>query len=243
VSTSVAYLKKRLADIGRYDLLDAAEAGLVSHFAAAEEAGLVRRREVLGNGSPNQAKKRAWTLARVTRQAEPLAPAKFSPGQAVPNFSQGARRTARDMPDLTAALAEWEEAQKPASMPKAGAEAEEISSELTPYFIREAFAMLAPTTSPRPRALDDSQITTVMAACRPLAPGDRDAFLQHVAAALAALPALGDGVVSRACRETGRRPSSTCGRGSTRAERRAAPGQKPEWTTARHWSHGDFSSY
>ena len=114
MSTSIAYLRKRLADIGRYDLLDAAEAGLVSHFAAAEEAGLVRRREVLGNGSPNQAKKRAWTLARVTRQAEPLAPAKFSPGQAVPNFSQGARRTARDLPDLTAALAEWEEAQKPA---------------------------------------------------------------------------------------------------------------------------------
>ena len=74
MGTSVAYLRKRLADIGRHDLLDAAERGLISTFAAAEEAGLVTRREVQGNGSPNQAKKRAWTLARITRQAPPLPP-------------------------------------------------------------------------------------------------------------------------------------------------------------------------
>jgi hypothetical protein len=73
VSTSVAYLRKRLADIGRYDLLEACERGEVSTYACAEEAGLVTRRPIEGNGSPNQAKKRAWDLARITRQT------KFSP--------------------------------------------------------------------------------------------------------------------------------------------------------------------
>jgi hypothetical protein len=96
VSTSVAYLKKRLADIGRHDLLQAAEAGLVSHFAAAEEAGLIRRKEVLGTGSPNQTKKRLWALSRIARQAPPLPPKpepdpEFSPSLAHPKFSQETR--------------------------------------------------------------------------------------------------------------------------------------------------------
>jgi hypothetical protein len=52
-----------------------------------------------------------------------------------------------------------------------------------------------------PLALSDSEITTIMAACRPLSPSDRDAFLQHVASALAGQPVLGDGVVARVCRE------------------------------------------
>jgi hypothetical protein len=73
MSTSVAYLRKRLADIGRHDLLEACERGEVSTYAAAEDAGLVTRRPIEGNGSPNQAKKRAWDLARITRQT------KFSP--------------------------------------------------------------------------------------------------------------------------------------------------------------------
>jgi hypothetical protein len=71
MSTSIVVLRKRLADIGRHDLLAAAEAGEISTYAAAEEAGLVRRRPVTGNGSENQAKKRAWALARITRQAQP----------------------------------------------------------------------------------------------------------------------------------------------------------------------------
>jgi hypothetical protein len=61
--------------------------------------------------------------------------------------------------------------------------------------------MLAPSPSPRPLALSDSELTTIMALARPLSPNDRDAFLQHVAVALAALPVLGDGVVARTCRE------------------------------------------
>jgi hypothetical protein len=60
--------------------------------------------------------------------------------------------------------------------------------------------MLAPPPS-RPIALTDSEITTIMAAAKPLSTADRDAFLQHVAAALASQPVLGDGVVSRICRE------------------------------------------
>jgi hypothetical protein len=43
------------------------------------------------------------------------------------------------------------------------------------------------------------------AAARPLAVQDRDPFLQEVAARLAALPHLGDGVVHRMCAEVQRR--------------------------------------
>jgi hypothetical protein len=119
MSTSVAYLRKRLTDIGRQDLLDAVNAGAISTFAAAEEAGLIRRQEVLGTGSPNQAKKRAWTLARITRQAPPLATTRLEPefSPARPKFSQGTRN-GQSVPttpiDLEAILAEWELAQKPA---------------------------------------------------------------------------------------------------------------------------------
>lgn len=61
--------------------------------------------------------------------------------------------------------------------------------------------MLAPTSTPRPLALSDSELTHIMAAARPLSPADRDAFLQHIAAALAALPMLGEGAVARTVRE------------------------------------------
>ena len=50
---------------------------------------------------------------------------------------------------------------------------------------------------PAPLKLTDSELTTVMAACRPLNTADRESFLQHVAVALAGH----DGVVSRICRE------------------------------------------
>ena len=118
MSTSVAYLRKRLADIGRYDLLDAADRGLVSVYACAEEAGLVTRPEVQGNGSPNAAKRRAWSLMRVTGKSPLTAKpeAEFSQS-AHPKFSQerNGRPSGSSTPvDLVAALAEWEEAQRPA---------------------------------------------------------------------------------------------------------------------------------
>jgi hypothetical protein len=76
MSTSVAYLRKRLADIGRHDLLAAADRGDISTFAAAEAAGLIRtaRSRVTGNGSGNQARRRRWAIARATGQAPPLPP-------------------------------------------------------------------------------------------------------------------------------------------------------------------------
>src|SRR5262245_10337604 len=48
VSTSIAYLSKRLADIGRYDLLEGAQRGEFSYMAAAEWAGLITRRPPTG---------------------------------------------------------------------------------------------------------------------------------------------------------------------------------------------------
>ena len=61
--------------------------------------------------------------------------------------------------------------------------------------------MLAPSSTPRPLALHDSQIATIMAACRPLSTADRESFLHHVAAVLATQPELGDGVVARVCKQ------------------------------------------
>jgi hypothetical protein len=61
--------------------------------------------------------------------------------------------------------------------------------------------MLAPPSSLRPLALSDSELTTIMAAARPLSSADRSAFLEHVASALAALPMRGEGVVSRVVKE------------------------------------------
>jgi hypothetical protein len=74
MSTSVAYLRKRLADIGRHDLLAAADRGDISTFAAAEAAGIIKRTRVTGNGSGNQARKRAWAVARATGQPLPPKP-------------------------------------------------------------------------------------------------------------------------------------------------------------------------
>jgi len=54
--------------------------------------------------------------------------------------------------------------------------------------------MLAPTSPPRPLALSDSELATIMAAAKPLSSADRDAFLP-------ALPMRGDGVVARTVRE------------------------------------------
>jgi hypothetical protein len=52
-----------------------------------------------------------------------------------------------------------------------------------------------------PIALSDEQLAAVMAAAQPLAFADRSAFLEDVAAALAVLPSIGDGIVGRVVRE------------------------------------------
>jgi hypothetical protein len=74
MSTSVAYLRKRLAAIGRHDLLAAVDRGELRAFVAAEAAGLIKRQPVTGNGSQNQARKRRYAVARATGPALPLPP-------------------------------------------------------------------------------------------------------------------------------------------------------------------------
>jgi hypothetical protein len=53
----------------------------------------------------------------------------------------------------------------------------------------------------KPLALYDAEITTIMAACRPLAVEQRNAFLLAVAQTLSGLNDHGDGAVYRVCRE------------------------------------------
>jgi hypothetical protein len=49
-----------------------------------------------------------------------------------------------------------------------------------------------------PLSLSDSELQAILAACKPLQPRDRDAFLRDVANEIAALPMRGDGAVHRA---------------------------------------------
>ena len=53
-----------------------------------------------------------------------------------------------------------------------------------------------------PVCLSDDELSAVMNAARPLAPRDRDRFLQAVAQAIAALPVRGPGSVHRAIQAT-----------------------------------------
>jgi hypothetical protein len=57
------------------------------------------------------------------------------------------------------------------------------------------------SSSPRPIALTSEQLDIVMAACAPLEPADRSAFLLLLAARLRDIETLGDGLVARTCRE------------------------------------------
>jgi hypothetical protein len=52
--------------------------------------------------------------------------------------------------------------------------------------------------------LSDEQLSAIMRAAQPLAPADRGAFLQAVAAALRSHPEIGDGAVHRAVAEVQR---------------------------------------
>jgi hypothetical protein len=72
----------------------------------------------------------------------------------------------------------------------------------------------------KPIRLSDSELDAVMAAARPLDVGDRDAFLQSVAAALANCTEIGPGAVYRIVAETQHRffdpPDLSCGQGKPR---------------------------
>jgi hypothetical protein len=73
-------------------------------------------------------------------------------------------------------------------------------------------------------ALSDSQLAIIMAAAHPLQPADRSQFLEAVAARLAGVGEVGDGAVSRACRELQRSyfdpPQFARGRTSARLHER-----------------------
>jgi len=66
--TSIEYLRSRLEKAGRVDLLAAIAEGKISAYAAGEAAGFVKRPPVLGTGSPNAAKRRAFALRQVVRR-------------------------------------------------------------------------------------------------------------------------------------------------------------------------------
>jgi hypothetical protein len=93
MSTSISYLRKRLRDIGRVDLLEGAEAGHFSFHAAAIDAGLIKQPAIIGNGSQNASKRTAYAIWKATRSSPLNGPTPL---------------TAPDMPDLQAAIAEWE---------------------------------------------------------------------------------------------------------------------------------------
>ena len=63
--TSRAYLIDRLRREGHDDLVEAIEAGVVSAFAVAVELGWMRRPNLTGTGSTNQAKRRNFQLGRL----------------------------------------------------------------------------------------------------------------------------------------------------------------------------------
>jgi len=62
--TGRAYLLDRLERGGHVELLAAVEAGTLSAFAAAVEAGIVRRPVPNGRGSTNEAKRREFAIRR-----------------------------------------------------------------------------------------------------------------------------------------------------------------------------------
>jgi hypothetical protein len=136
MSTSVSYLRKRLRDIGRDDLVAGAEAGHFSFHAAAIDAGLIKQPAIAGNGSPNASKRTAYAIWKATRQSPPAEGSTPS--------------TAPDMPDLAAAIAEWE-AQKPPPRdpePAAPAAPPPVLPERTPF----AHPAVPCTTCDRPEA-------------------------------------------------------------------------------------------
>jgi hypothetical protein len=66
--TSISHLRKRLIAVGRRDLLQAAEDGKISIYAAATAAGLRVRRPIAGTGNSSRAKRRQRALERIVSE-------------------------------------------------------------------------------------------------------------------------------------------------------------------------------
>jgi hypothetical protein len=69
--TSRQYLVSRLERAGRTDLLDGIAQGQISVFAAAAEAGIVRRRKTVADGDHNATRRREFAMAAVLERAPP----------------------------------------------------------------------------------------------------------------------------------------------------------------------------
>jgi hypothetical protein len=100
--TSVSYLLTRLKNEGHSDLAEAVESGRLSAFAAGEAAGYLKRPQVLGTGSKNQARKRQHQLRAAT--GGHLHASRMMELWLGPNWSQGSLFSSRE--ELVAA---WEE--------------------------------------------------------------------------------------------------------------------------------------
>jgi hypothetical protein len=68
--TSRQYLCGRLRKEGHFALLAAVERGDLSAYAAAEEAGFITRRPILGTGSENAAKRRMFAVRNALRNVD-----------------------------------------------------------------------------------------------------------------------------------------------------------------------------
>src|SRR6516162_11163977 len=68
--TSIEYLTKRLRKGGHFALLAAVERGDISAYAAAEECGFVTRRPILGTGSENASRRRAFAIRAALRDID-----------------------------------------------------------------------------------------------------------------------------------------------------------------------------
>jgi hypothetical protein len=103
------YLFQRLQRDGFVELIKAIESGALSVYAAACEAGYRTRPEPTGRGSENARKRRNWAILKAYRESER--------SEATPEPVQEAPRNGHSIPatppDLAAALAKWEAAQRP----------------------------------------------------------------------------------------------------------------------------------
>lgn len=104
MSTSIAYLRRRLERAERHDLLRAVDAGEISHYAAACAAGVTKRRPTLGYGNDHMTKRREWAIARAVGLEAPLPPLpEPQPEPAQPKVSKprGERPTTEAAPSVS----------------------------------------------------------------------------------------------------------------------------------------------
>jgi hypothetical protein len=106
---SAQYLRSRLERDGYTELLAAIDRGELSIYGAACEVGYTKRPEPLGTGSPNARKRRDWAIHRAYRES-----ARVDAALVPETPHNGCSAPAPTTPDLAAAIAEWEEARKPA---------------------------------------------------------------------------------------------------------------------------------